>query len=42
VLAYIRRGYRRDTFNLTLITDAAKLMQDQQVSWASPVLWIRP
>jgi transcriptional regulator with XRE-family HTH domain len=42
VLAYIRRGYRRDTYNLTLITDAAKLMQDQQVSWASPVLWIRP
>lgn len=42
VLAYIRRGYRKETYNLTLITDAAKLMQDQQVSWASPVLWIRP
>ncbi len=42
VLAYIRRGYRKDTFNLTLITDAAKLLQDQHVLWASPVLWIRP
>lgn len=42
VLAYVRRGYRKETYNLTLITDAAKLLQDQLVTWASPVLWIRP
>jgi len=42
VVAYIRRGYRKETFNLTLVTDAAKLLQDQHVTWASPVLWIRP
>jgi hypothetical protein len=42
VLAYVRRGYRKDAFNLTLSTDAGKLLQDQQVSWASPVLWIKP
>lgn len=42
VLAYLRRGYRKDAFNLTLSTDAGKLMQDQHVTWASPVLWIKP
>lgn len=42
VLAYVRRGYRKDTYNLTLSTDHGKLLQDQQVSWASPVLWIKP
>jgi len=42
VLAYVRRGYRKDAFNLTLSTDSGKLLQDQQVSWASPVLWIKP
>jgi len=42
MLAYIRKGYRKDTFNLTLSTDSGKLLQDQQVSWASPVLWIKP
>lgn len=42
MLAYIRKGYRKETFNLTLSTDAGKLLQDQQVSWASPVLWIKP
>lgn len=42
MLAYIRKGYRKETFNLTLFTDAGKLLQDQQVSWASPVLWIKP
>ena len=42
VLAYVRRGYRKDAFNLTLSTDSGKLMQDQQVSWTSPVLWIKP
>lgn len=42
VLAYVRRGYRKDAFNLTLSTDAGKLLQDQSVTWASPVLWIKP
>lgn len=42
VLAYVRRGYRKDAFNLTLSTDAGKLMQDCAVSWCSPVLWIKP
>lgn len=42
VLAYVRRGYRKETYNLTLSTDSGKLLQDQAVSWASPVLWIRP
>lgn len=42
VLAYVRRGYRRDAFNLTLSTDSGKLLQDCAVSWCSPVLWIKP
>lgn len=42
VLAYVRRGYRRDSFNLTLSTDSGKLLQDCSVSWCSPVLWIKP
>lgn len=42
VLAYVRRGYRKDAFNLTLSTDSGKLLQDCSVSWASPVLWIKP
>ena len=42
VLAYVRRGYRRDAFNLTLSTDHGKLLQDCAVSWCSPVLWIKP
>lgn len=41
-LAYVRRGYRKDTFNLIALTDHGKLMQDSIVSWVSPVLWIRP
>lgn len=42
MLAYIRRGYRKDAYNLTLSTDNGKLLQDQHVTWASPVLWIKP
>ena len=42
LLAYVRRGYRRDTFNLTLLTDSGRLLQDCNVSWASTILWIKP
>lgn len=42
LLAYLRKGYRRETYNLTLSTDAGRLLQDCVVSWASPVLWIKP
>lgn len=36
-VSYMLRGQRK-----TLSTDSGKLLQDQQVSWASPVLWIKP
>lgn len=41
VLAYVRRGYRRSAYNLIMLTDG-RMVQDCAVTWASPVLWIRP
>ena len=41
VLAYVRRGYRRGAFNLIMLTDG-RMQQDCSVTWASPVLWIKP
>lgn len=38
----IRRGYKAGTSNLYSLHGTAELHENQQVAWASPVLWIRP
>ena len=38
----IRRGYKAGTSNLYSLHGTAELHENQQVVWASPVLWIRP
>lgn len=41
VLAVLRRGYRGGAFNLVL-WPSGEVLHDQNIAWASPVLWIKP
>lgn len=39
-LSHLRRGYKAGTFNLVLTN--RELMDNQRVSWASQVFWVKP
>lgn len=39
-LAHIRKGYKRGTYNL-LSMKSEEIMQNAELAWASPVLWIK-
>lgn len=41
--AVIKRGYKRDLYNLILIYDTtANIIENAEVTWATRVLWIQP
>lgn len=41
--AVIKRGYKRDLYNLIMLYDAAtNVIENQEVTWATRVLWIQP
>ena len=39
-LAHVRKGYKRGTYNL-LSMKSEEIMQNAELAWASPVLWIK-
>lgn len=42
VLSSLQRGYRTGTYNLIRCSTGTALRTDANVTWASPVLWIKP
>ncbi len=38
----IRRGYKRDLYNLVLSPDGGAVLENQSIAWAARVLWIQP
>jgi transcriptional regulator with XRE-family HTH domain len=40
VVAQIRKGYKRGTYNLVLV-GSGKTLEDQELAWASPVTWCK-
>lgn len=42
VLSSLQRGYRTGTYNLIRCSSGTALRTDANVTWVSPVLWIKP
>lgn len=38
----VRRGYKRELYNLVLSPDGGAVLENQAISWAARVLWIQP
>ncbi|CAB4131936.1 HTH_XRE domain containing protein [uncultured Caudovirales phage] len=38
----VRRGYKRELFNLVLSPDGGTVLENQKIAWAARVLWIQP
>lgn len=38
----VRRGYKRDLYNLVLAPDGGSVLENQKIAWAACVLWIQP
>jgi hypothetical protein len=38
----VRRGYKRELFNLVLSPDGGAVLENQKIAWAARVLWIQP
>lgn len=43
LLATIRRGYKRDLYNLVLTyDDKAEVLENKEVAWVARIMWIQP
>jgi hypothetical protein len=38
----VRRGYKRDLYNLVLSPDGGAVLENQKIAWSARVLWIQP
>lgn len=38
----VRRGYKRELYNLVLSPDGGPVLENQKIAWAACVLWIQP
>lgn len=38
----VRRGYKRELYNLVLSPDSGPVLENQKIAWAARVLWIQP
>lgn len=38
----VRRGYKRELYNLVLSPDGNAVLENQKIAWAARVLWIQP
>lgn len=42
VTGIIKKGYKRGTYNLVITATKPRIIENAEIEWASPILWIKP
>lgn len=38
----VRRGYKKDTYNLVVISEGEQVLENCKIAWGAPIVWIQP